>query len=60
MGIRQTQRGVARQTPLWTPHGAQHSKTLQQNLGTKFIPAENHPFTRQSTPSMAPINITLF
>ena len=46
-------------SPPCIPHCALHSKTLQLNLGEKFIPAENRPFTRQSTPSMAPINIAL-
>ena len=54
-----TQGGNRHRSPPCIPHCALHSKTLQLNLDEKFIPAENRPFTRQSTPSMAPINIAL-
>ena len=46
-----TQGGDRHRSPPCIPHCALHSKTLQLNLGSMFIPAENRPFTRQSTPS---------
>jgi len=54
-----TQGATYRRASPWNPCGALLGKTLQLNLGDKSIPAENRPFTQQSTPSMAPIDYHL-